>query len=77
MNYKSSNVLGWPNLLFLSMSKFAVPLNADRQTAEVANHSVRAVLMKGLRTEIDFSASSALAPSDQPTGFLQKLHHGY
>lgn len=73
----TSNFLGWPILLFLSMCKLAVPLNVDRQTAEVANHSVRAVLMKRWRTEIDLSASCALALSEQPTGFLQKLHNGY
>lgn len=59
------------------MCEFAVPLNVDRQTAEVANHSVRAAIMKRWRTEIDLSASCALEPSDQPTASPQQLHHGY
>lgn len=58
------------------MCEFAVPLNADRQTAEVANHLVRDTLMKSWRTEIDLSAYCALAPT-QPTASPKKLHHGY
>lgn len=77
INYEPSNALGWPNLLFLSMGEFAVPLNADRQTAEVANHSVRAALMKHWRTEIDLSASCALVLSEQLAASPLKLNHGY
>lgn len=59
------------------MCEFAVPLNADRQTAEVANHSVRAAIMKRWRTEIDLSAFCALEPREQPPASPQKPHNGY